>query len=325
MRAIQIQQHGGPEVLQVVDVELREPDSNEIQIRVSAAGVNFIEIYQRTGLYPVELPFTLGQEAAGIVERVGRNVKDLKPGDRVAYAGVAGGSYAESNVVPASKVVKVPESISLKHAAAVMLQGMTAHYLTRTIFPLEAGHVCVVHAAAGGVGLLLCQIAKMQGALVIGTASTDAKATLAKNAGADHVIRYTNESVPERVREFTDGRGADVVYDSVGKDTFYGSLDSLRRRGMLVSFGQSSGAVPPVDPLVFSQKGSLFFTRPTLNHYIADREELEQRATDLFTWMQTGKLKVRIDSEFVLERAGDAHRALESRQTTGKVVLIPSS
>jgi NADPH:quinone reductase len=325
MRAIQIQQTGGPEVLKVADVQLREPDSNEIQIRISAAGVNFIEIYQRTGLYPVDLPFTLGQEAAGIVERVGQNVKDLKPGDRVAYAGVAGGSYAESNIVPAWKAVKVPELISLKHAAAVILQGMTAHYLTRTVFPLQAGHVCVVHAAAGGVGLLLCQIAKLHGATVIGTTSTDAKAALAKAAGADHVIRYTNESVPERVRELTDGRGADVVYDSVGKDTFYGSLDCLRRRGMMVSFGQSSGAVPPVDPLVFSQKGSLFFTRPTLNHYTADREELEERASDLFGWMQTGKLKVRIDSEFVLERAGDAQRALESRQTSGKVILVPAS
>lgn len=325
MKAIQIQQHGGPEVLQVVDIQLREPDSNEVQIRISATGVNFIEVYQRTGLYPVTLPYTLGQEAAGIVERVGKNIKDFKPGDRVAYAGVAGGSYAESNIVPASKIVNVPESVSLKHAAAVMLQGMTAHYLTRTIFPLAPGHVCVVQAAAGGVGLLLCQIARMFGATVIGTTSTEKKAAIAKAAGADHVILYTSESVPERVREITEGRGADVVYDSVGKTTFHGSLDCLKRRGMMVSFGQSSGAVAPVDPLVFSQKGSLFFTRPTLVHYTADREELEARANDLFEWMQTGKLKVRIDSEFVLEAAAAAHTALESRQTSGKVVLIPGA
>jgi NADPH:quinone reductase len=325
MKAIQIKQHGGPEVLQVADIELREPDSNEVQIRITAAGVNFIEVYQRTGLYPVTLPFTLGQEAAGIIERAGVNVKNFKPGDRVAYASVPGGSYAESNIVPASRVVKVPESISLKHAAAVMLQGMTAHYLTRSVFPLEAGHVCVVHAAAGGVGLLLTQIAKMHGATVIGTTSSEKKAALAKGAGADHVILYTTESVPERVREITDGRGADVVYDSVGKTTFHHSLDSIRRRGMLVSFGQSSGAIGAIDPLLLSQKGSLFLTRPTLAHYIAEREELEQRAADLFEWIQTGKLKVRIDSEFVLERAGEAHRALESRGTAGKVVLIPGA
>ena len=323
MKAIQIQQHGGPEVLKVVDIELREPDSNEVKVRITAAGVNFIEVYQRTGLYSVALPFILGQEAAGIVETAGSNVKALKPGDRVAFAGVPGGSYAESIVVPASKVVKVPESISLKHAAAVMLQGMTAHYLTRTVFPLQPGNVCVVHAAAGGVGLLLCQIAKLHGATVIGTTSTEKKAALARNAGADHVILYSNESVPERVRELTDGRGADVVYDSVGKTTFHGSIDSLRRRGMMVSFGQSSGAIPPVDPLLFSTKGSLFFTRPTLVHYISDREEMEQRAQDLFDWMQAGKLKVRIDSEFVLEGVAEAHKALESRQTAGKVVLIP--
>ena len=324
MKAIQIEQHGGPEVLKVVDIELREPDSNEVKVRITAAGVNFIEVYQRTGLYSVPLPFILGQEAAGIVESVGSNVKSLKPGDRVAYAAIPGGSYAESSVVPASKVVKVPESVSLKHAAAVMLQGMTAHYLTRTIFPLQAGNVCVVHAAAGGVGLLLCQIAKLHGATVIGTTSTEKKAALARNAGADHVILYSSESVPERVRELTDGRGADVVYDSVGKTTFHGSIDSLRRRGMLVSFGQSSGAIPPVDPLLFSTKGSLFFTRPTLAHYTADREELEQRAQDLFDWMQAGKLKVRIDSEYVLEGVAEAHKALESRQTAGKVVLIPA-
>jgi NADPH2:quinone reductase len=323
MKAIQIQQHGGPDVLQLVDVELREPDSNEVVVRINAAGVNFIEIYQRTGLYPVPLPFTLGQEGAGIVEKVGKNVKDFRPGDRVAYAGVSGGSYATSNVVGASRLVRVPEAVSLKHAAAVMLQGMTAHYLARTTFPLQEGHVCVVQAAAGGVGLLLCQIAKMHGATVIGTTSTDRKAELARAAGADHVIRYTEESVADRVRELTDGRGADVVYDSVGKDTFQSSLDALRRRGMLVSFGQSSGAVPPIAPLVLSTKGSLFLTRPTLAHYVADREELEQRAGDLFTWMQAGKLKVRIDTEYTLEHAADAHAALESRRTSGKVLLVP--
>lgn len=323
MKAIRIQQHGGPEVLQHVDVELREPDSNEVVVRITAAGVNFIEIYQRTGLYPVPLPFIPGQEAAGIVEQVGENVKDFGPGDRVAYAGVAGGSYATSNVIAASRLVRVPESISLKHAAAVMLQGMTAHYLARTTFPLHEGHVCVVHAVAGGVGLLLTQIAKMHGAIVIGTTSSEKKAELARACGADHIILYTQENVAERVRELTDGRGADVVYDSVGKSTFQGSLDSLRRRGMLVSFGQSSGAAPPVDPLTLSSKGSLFLTRPVLGHYTADRAELEQRADDIFRWMQAGKLKVRIDSEYTLEHAADAHAALESRRTSGKVLIVP--
>ena len=323
MKAIQIQQHGGPEVLQLVDVELREPDTNEVVVRIAAAGVNFIEIYQRTVLYPIQLPFTPGQEGAGIVEQVGRNVKDVRPGDRVAYAGVNGGSYATSNVVAASRLVRVPEPISLKHAAAVMLQGMTAHYLARSTFALQEGHVCVIHAVAGGVGLMLCQIAKLQGATVIGTTSTEKKAELARTAGADHVILYTQENVADRVRELTDGRGADVVYDSVGQSTIQGSLDALRRRGMLVSFGQSSGPVPPIDPLTLSSKGSLFLTRPILGHYTADREELEQRAEDIFTWMQAGKLKVRIDTEYTLEHAADAHAALESRKTSGKVLIVP--
>ncbi len=323
MKAIQIQQHGGPEVLEVVEVESREPDSNEVSVRIAAAGVNFLDVYQRTGLYQVNLPFILGQEGAGIVESVGVNVKDFRPGDRVAYAAVSGGSYATSNCVPASKLVTVPEAISLKHAAAVMLQGMTAHYLSRTIFPLQEGHVCLIQAVAGGVGLLLTQIAKLHGATVIGTTSSEGKADVARAAGADHIILYTSETVPDRVRELTDGRGADVVYDSVGKSTFQGSLDSLRRRGMLVSFGQSSGAVAPIDPLALSTKGSLFLTRPTLMHYIAERTELEERAHDLFNWMQDGKLKVRIDSEFVLDRAGEAHAALESRKTAGKVLLVP--
>jgi NADPH2:quinone reductase len=323
MKAIQIQQHGGPEVMQVADVELRVPESNEIRVRIAAAGVNFVDVYQRTGLYQMPLPYILGQEAAGIVEDAGKNVKDLKPGDRVAWAGVPGGSYATAMVLAASRVVRVPESISLKHAAAVLLQGMTAHYLARSIFPLQPGHVCVVHAAAGGVGMLLCQIAKLSGAIVIGTTSTEQKAEIARSVGADHIILYKQESVPERVREITEGRGADVVYDSVGKTTFHGSLDSLRMRGMLVSFGQSSGPVEPVDPLLLSTKGSLFLTRPTLAHYIAERSELEQRAEELFDWMQAGKLKVRIDSEFMLDRAGAAHAALEARKTIGKVILIP--
>ena len=323
MKAIQVQQHGGPEVLQLVEVEPREPATNEVVVRITAAGVNFIEIYQRTGLYQVQLPFIPGQEAAGIVEQVGENVKDFRPGDRVAYAGVNGGSYAMSNVVAASRLVRVPEPISLKHAAAVMLQGMTAHYLARTTFPLQEGHVCMIHAVAGGVGLLLCQIAKLHGATVIGTTSTEKKAELARAAGADHIIFYTQEKVPDRVRDLTDGRGADVVYDSVGKSTFEGSLDSLKRRGMLVSFGQSSGAAPPVDPLTLSSKGSLFLTRPVLGHYTAERAELEQRAEDIFTWMQAGKLKVRIDSEYALDHAAAAHTALESRKTAGKVLIVP--
>jgi NADPH2:quinone reductase len=323
MKAIQIRQHGGPGVLEVVDVELREPASNEAVVRITAAGLNFVEVYHRTGLYPVQLPFIPGQEAAGIVEQVGENVKDFKPGDRVAYAGVPGGSYAEVNVIAASRLVSVPDDISLKLAAAVMLQGMTAHYLTHDTFPLREGSVCLVHAAAGGVGLLLCQMAKLAGAVVIGTTSTPEKAELARNAGADHIIFYTEESVPERVSRITEGRGVDVVYDSVGKTTFYDSLDCLRPRGMLVSFGQSSGAVGAIDPLIFSKKGSLFFTRPTLAHYSAERSELELRAAQLFDWMLSGRLKLRIDSEYPLERAGDAHAALEARQTAGKVLLVP--
>jgi NADPH2:quinone reductase len=323
MKAIQIQQHGGPEVMQVVDVESREPDTNEVAIRIAAAGVNFLDIYQRSGLYQIPLPFVLGQEAAGIVESAGEHVKNLKPGDRVAFAMVPGGCYAERNTIKASRAVRVPDEISLKHAAAVMLQGMTAHYLARTIYPLNAGDVCLVHAAAGGVGLLLCQIAKLQGATVIGTTSTEEKAALARNAGADHVIFYTQEKVAERVRQLTEGRGVDVVYDSVGKTTFMDSLDCLRMRGMMVSFGQSSGAIPPFDPLVLSQKGSLFLTRPTLAHYAAERDELEMRAGDLFSWMKDGKLRVRIDREYPLERAASAHEALASRQTAGKVLLVP--
>ena len=325
MKAIQIRQHGGPEVLEVVEIEPREPQPNEALIRIVTAGINFIEVYHRTGLYPLKLPFIPGQEAAGIVESVGSEVGDFAPGDRVAYAGVPGGSYAEYNTVPAARLVRVPESVSLNVAAAVMLQGMTAHYLARTTFPLKAGDSALVHAAAGGVGLLLCQIASLQGATVIGTTSSEAKAELARAAGAQHVILYTKEEVPARVRELTNGRGVDVVYDSVGKTTFAGSIDSLRPRGMLVSFGQSSGAIGPVDPLSFGQKGSLFFTRPILGHYTAERSELEQRAHDLFQWIGEGRLNVRIDRELPLERAADAHRALESRQTSGKVLLSVGS
>ena len=325
MKAIQIRQHGGPEVLELAAVELREPEPHEVIVRIAAAGVNFIEIYQRTGLYPVTLPFVPGQEAAGIVERVGSGVEGFAPGDRVAYAGVAGGSYAEYAAVPAASLVRVPAGIDLTQAAAVMLQGMTAHYLAMTTFPLQPGHVALVHAAAGGVGLLLTQIARMQGAVVIGTTSTKTKADLARAAGATHIILYTEEDVADRVRELTEGRGVDVVYDSVGKTTFAGSLDSLRARGMLVSFGQSSGAIGAVDPLVFSRKGSLFFTRPTLAHYTAERAELESRAADIFNWMQQDKLRVRIDRELPFERAADAHRALESRQTSGKVLLTVGS
>ena len=325
MKAILIRQNGGPEVLQIADVETRAPESNQAVVRVTAAGVNFIDIYQRTGLYPVQLPFIPGQEGAGIVEQVGENVRNLKPGDRVAWASTPGGAYAEVAIVPASLLVRVPQEISLKQAAALMLQGMTAHYLAKTIYPLGKGDMCLVHAAAGGVGLMLCQIARMQGATVIGTTSTEEKAELARNAGADHIIFYTREDVAARVREITEGRGVDVVYDSVGKDTFMQSIDCLRPRGMMVTFGQSSGAVPPFDPLILSRKGSLFLTRPILSHYIAGREELEERAGDLFDWVRAGKLRVRIDSEYELDRAADAHRALEGRRTAGKLLLVPSA
>jgi NADPH2:quinone reductase len=322
MRAIRVHEYGGPEVMRYEELPLLEPGENEARVRIVAAGLNFIDIYQRSGQYRLSLPLTLGLEAAGIVDAVGPGVTDLQPGDRVAYA-MQQGAYAQFAVVPAWKLVPVPEAIELTVAAATMLQGMTAHYLASSTFPLQPGQTALVLAAAGGVGLLLTQIAKRRGARVIGAVSTAAKAELARRAGADEVILYTGADLEAEVKRLTGGRGVDVVYDSVGRDTFEKSLNCLRPRGLLALYGQSSGAVPPFDPQVLNAKGSLFLTRPSLGHYVATRAELLERANDLFAWIAAGELEVRIDRTFPLAEAAAAHVALASRQTTGKVLLIP--
>ncbi|MGH7470041.1 MAG: quinone oxidoreductase family protein [Longimicrobiales bacterium] len=320
MRAIVVSRTGGPEVLELVQVARPEPGPGELLVRVAATGVNFIEIYHRTGLYPQKLPFTPGSELAGRVEMVGAGINDVAVGDRVATA-AAIGAYAEYAIVPAARAVSLPDGVDDRTAAAVMLQGMTAHYLATTTKPLQPGMTCVVHAAAGGLGLLLIQIAKLRGARVIGTVSTEEKAVLARALGADEIILYDHEEVAPAVKRLTDGRGADVVYDSVGKATFDQSLLSVAPRGMLVSIGQSSGPAPPIDPLALSRGGSLFLTRPTLAHYTATRAELLQRAGDLFAWIRDKQLQVRVGAAFPLTRAAEAHRALEGRKTTGKVLL----
>jgi len=322
MKAIRIERFGGPEVLRLAEVGERTPGPGEVVVRVAAAGVNFIAVYHRTGLYPNTLPFTPGLEGAGEVTAVGPDVGRPAVGDKVAWTSVPG-SYAESAVLPADRVVPVPEGVDLKHAAAVMLQGMTAHYLCNSTFPLQPGQSCLVHAAAGGVGLLLVQMAKAKGARVIGTVSTEEKAALAREAGADDVILYSREDFVEATKRITGGRGVDVVYDSVGQATFEKGFDVLRPRGMMVTFGQSSGPIAPLDPLVLSRKGSLYLTRPTLFQYIADRESLESRAHDVLGDVSGGRLKVRIGATWPLAEAGEAHRALEGRETTGKVLLIP--
>lgn len=322
MKIVRIEAFGGPEALRVVEVPERAPGPGEIAVRVEAAGVNFIDVYHRTGLYPNPLPYTPGLEGAGVVTAVGSDVSGLGPGERVAWTGVPG-SYSETTVLPADRLVRVPEGVATRTAAAVMLQGLTAHYLSTTTFPLETGDTCLVHAAAGGVGLLLVQMAKARGARVLGTVSTEEKAALAREAGADEVILYTREDFVEATKRLTDGRGVNVIYDSVGQATFEKGLDVLRARGMMVSFGQSSGPVAPVDTQLLSRKGSLFLTRPTLFHHIADRESLERRAADVLGDVAAGKLKVRIGATWPLSEAGEAHRALEGRQTTGKVLLIP--
>ncbi len=322
MKAVRVHQFGGPEALSYEEISLPEPGSGEARVRIEAAGVNFIDIYQRTGQYRGQLPLTLGVEAAGVVDAVGPGVSDVKSGDRVAYA-MQQGSYAEYATVPAWKLVLVPDGIDLRLAAAVMLQGMTAHYLTHSTYPLQPGDTALVHAAAGGVGLLLVQLAKRRGARVIGTVSTEEKARLAREAGADEVILYTQADFEVEVKRLTDGKGVDIVYDSVGKTTFDKSLNCLRPRGYMVLYGQSSGAVPPFDPQVLNAKGSLFLTRPSLGHYVADRAELLGRANDLFHWMATGELNVRIDQIFPLAETAAAHRYMEGRQSKGKVLLIP--
>jgi len=322
MKAVRVHKYGGPEVLTMDDIPVPEPKAGEARIKIEAIGVNFIDIYQRTGLYPIQTPFTLGSEGAGVVDAVGENVTEVKKGDRVAYAMVLG-SYAEYAIVPAWRLAPVPSNIDAKSAATLMLQGMTAHYLTHSTYALKKGETALVHAAAGGVGLLLIQIAKQLGANVIGTVSTEAKAQLAKEAGANHVILYTQTDFLTEVKKLTDNRGVHVVYDSVGQSTFDKGLDCLRPRSYMVLFGQSSGPVPPFDPGKLAAKGSLFLTRPTLAHYTLDRNELLQRANDLFNWTASGKLKLRIEKTFPLAEAADVHRQLEGRKTTGKVILLP--
>jgi NADPH2:quinone reductase len=309
-------------VLRYVAVEAPAPGAGQALVRIAAAGVNFIDVYHRAGLYPRDRPFTLGQEAAGSVVAVGPGVSDVRVGDTVAYTNVSG-AYAELAVVPADRLVLVPPDVSPKQAAALMLQGITAHYLTNATYPLKRDDRCLVHAAAGGVGLLLCQMAKLRGAGVIGTVSTPGKAELARAAGADETILYTEHDFEDEVRRLTGGAGVRVVYDSVGQTTFAKGLNCLAPRGMMVLFGQSSGPVGALDPQVLHQKGSLFLTRPTIAHYIATRAELVERAGDVFNWVRSGRLTVRIGAEYTLARAADAHRDLEARRTTGKLLLIP--
>jgi len=323
MKAIRVHVLGGPEVLRYDEIPVPVPGPGQALVRVEAAGLNFIDIYERTGLYQVDLPRTLGVEAAGVVTVVGPDVTGLAPGDRVAYTGVAGAD-AEHAAVPAERLVPVPAGVSTKQAAAVILQGMTAHYLASSTYALRAGDTCLVHAAAGGLGLLLCQVAKRRGARVIGTVSTEAKAALARTAGADEIILYTEHDFELEVKRLTGGAGLQVVYDSVGKTTFLKGLNCLARRGMMVLCGQSSGPVEPIDPQLLHRKGSLFLTRPSLFHYMASREELLARARDVLGWVADGTLTVHIDREYPLAEAAAAHRALEARQTTGKVLLIPA-
>lgn len=322
MKAVRVHKYGGPEVLTLEEIPVPEPKAGEARVKIEAIGVNYIDIYQRTGLYPLQTPFTLGTEGAGIVDAVGPNVTEVKKGERVGYASIPG-SYAEYAIVPAARLVPIPPNIDARTAAALMLQGMTAHYLTHSTYALKQGDTALIHAAAGGVGLLLIQIAKQFGATAIGTVSTEAKAKLAKEMGADHLILYTQSDFLAEVKKLTDGRGVNVVYDSVGQTTFDKSLDCLRPRGYLVLFGQSSGPVPPFDPGKLAAKGSLFLTRPSLPHYTLERSELLQRANDVFNWTATGKLKVRIDKTFPLAEVAEAHRQLEGRKTTGKVILLP--
>jgi len=322
MKAIRVHAPGGPDALRYEEVPPAAAGAGQVLVKIEAAGVNYVDVYQRTGSYKVATPFTLGQEAAGVVAAVGPGVTDVRVGDRVAYTGVLG-AYAEYQVVPADRIVVLPEGIGAKQGAAAMLQGMTAHYLACTTYALKPGDTCLVHAAAGGVGLLLCQIAKLRDARVIGTVSTPEKAALARAAGAAEVIRYTEQDFEVEVKRVTGGAGVQVVYDSVGKTTFEKGLNCLARRGMMVLYGQSSGPVAPFDPQVLSQKGSLFLTRPTLVHYITTRAELVARAGEVLDWVRSGRLRLRVGAEFPLAQAAEAHRQLEARKTTGKVLLIP--
>jgi NADPH2:quinone reductase len=324
MRAVRVHTHGGSDELRLDTVPVPDVDAGQALVRVEAAGVNFIDVYKRTGMYKIPLPVTLGEEGAGTVVAVGDYAGDVKPGDRVAWALVIG-AYADYAVVRGDRLVPIPSNVSVQLAAAIMLQGMTAHYLAMSTYPLKEGDTCLIHAAAGGVGLLLVQIAKMRGATVIGTAGSEEKAALARNAGADHMIVYTQRDFAAEVKRITNGSGVNVVYDSVGATTFMSGLDVLKPRGTMALFGQSSGAVAPLDPQILNQKGSLFLTRPTLAHYALTREELLWRSTELFNWVERGKLDVRIGAEFPLEEVAKAHDALEGRRTTGKVLIRVSS
>lgn len=322
MKAIQVKQTGGPEVLELVELPVPEPKANEAVVKLAASGVNFIDVYHREGRYKAPLPFVPGQEGAGVVTAVGAEVKLVNQGDRVAWTGLLGG-YAEYAAVPADRLVAIPAGVSDQQAAAAMLQGMTAHYLCHDTYPLKPGETALVHAAAGGVGLLLVQMARQKGARILATVSTEEKAKLAREAGADEIIFYTKSDFEVETRRLTDGRGVDVVYDSVGKTTFEKGLNILRARGMMVLYGGSSGAVPAIDPIVLTQKGSLFLTRPSLGNYIASRDELMSRSSAVFGMIASGKLKLRIEHTYPLAEAQRAHRELEGRKTTGKLLLIP--
>jgi len=323
MKAIRIHSLGGPEVLQYEEVADPSPGEGQALIRIEAAGVNFVDVYFRTGLYKgPALPFVPGQEAAGTVAAVGPGVAEVAVGDRVAYTGIFG-TYAELALAPAARLVKLPAGIDFRHGAAAMLQGITAHYLAASTYPLKPGDVCIVHAAAGGVGQLLCQIAKLRGARVLATVSTEEKARIAREAGADEVILYSQQDFSAEAKRLNGGKGVQVIYDGVGQATFAKGLDTLAPRGTMVLFGQASGSVPPFDPSLLNQKGSLYLTRPSMHHYIADRDELTWRTGEIFGWIAEGKLRLSIDREMPLDQARDAHRALEGRETTGKVLLIP--
>lgn len=322
MKAVRIHTTGGPEVLRYEDAPEPTPKAGEALVKIDAAGLNYIDVYYRTGLYKTELPFTVGMEGGGTVTALGSGVTDLKVGDKVAYTGVAG-AYAELAVVPAARLIKLPAGVTTRQGAAAMLQGLTAHYLACSTYPLKAGDTCLVHAAAGGVGLLLVQIAKLRGARVIGTVSNEDKAKLARETGADHTILYTQQDFEAEVKRITGGKGVQVVYDSVGKTTWDKSLNSLAPRGLMALFGQSSGPIGQIDPQILNQKGSLFLTRPSLVHYIGTRDDLLARAGEVLGWIRDGKLKLRTEFEYPLKDAAEAHRALESRRTTGKVLLLP--
>jgi NADPH2:quinone reductase len=318
--AIRVHKTGGPEVLSWEEVEIGDPGPGQARLRQEAAGLNFIDVYHRTGLYPQPLPFTPGTEGAGVVEAVGPDVTNVKPGDRVAYAGPVGG-YAEERLIDADRLVKLPKGISTEQAAGMMLQGMTAQMLLRSVFPVAKGDTILIHAAAGGVGLIMCQWAAALGATVIGTVGTEEKAELAREHGCAHPIVYSRQDFVAEVQRITDGEKLPVVYDSVGRDTFLRSLDCLRVRGLMVSFGQSSGPVEPFSPNILAQKGSLYLTRPTLFHYITTRRQLEQSASELFAMISSGKVKVEVQQRFPLKDAAEAQRALEQRKTTGSTIL----